>query len=281
MIRIRKTSPAPEVLLTRGGRARADLCARYEEDPKGYDSGTKVFVFNAGIYGHPDVRNVLMEAQHAKCAFCESKFRHIAYGDVEHFRPKAGCRQVENGPLLRPGYYWLAYEWENLYLSCALCNQRFKGSLFPLRVAKSRAKNHRRRVRAEEPLLIDPGGDEPERLIGFRREVPYAVANNARARVTIDALGLQRTELMEQRRERLTLLWALRVVAESDKPEAVAAREKLATMVQGPSEYSSMAKAFLREPSRRRTVAARKKAGHLGHSGSGERKAQQGRSGRR
>lgn len=267
--------------MTRGTRARAALCAGYEKDPKGYASGKRVFAFEPGIYGHTTVRKALMEAQHGKCAFCESKFDHIAYGDVEHFRPKAGCLQVEDGPLLRPGYYWLSYEWGNLYLSCVLCNQRFKRNLFPLRVARNRVRYHGGRISIEKPLLIDPGHDDPERFIGFRREVPYAVGNNVRARVTIGALGLDRTELMEQRRERLTLLWALRVVAESGKPEAVAAQEKLAEMVQAPSEYSSMAKAFLREPARRRTVSARKKTGHPGRSGSNARKAQQGRSGKR
>nr|WP_239015299.1 AAA family ATPase [Archangium violaceum] len=77
-----------------------------------------------------------------KCAFCESQLAHISYGDVEHFRPKAGWRQEEGGPLGRPGYYWLAYEWTNLFLACTLCNQQFKRNLFPLRTPSRRARSH-------------------------------------------------------------------------------------------------------------------------------------------
>ena len=61
--------------------------------------------------------------------FCESKVSHIAYGDVEHFRPKAGYRQRPEDPLVQPGYYWLAYEWSNLLFCCQLCNQRFKATI--------------------------------------------------------------------------------------------------------------------------------------------------------
>ena len=54
------------------------------------------------------VKDALREAQHGKCAFCESKISHIAHGDVEHFRPKAGYRQNPEDPLVQPGYYWLS-----------------------------------------------------------------------------------------------------------------------------------------------------------------------------
>ena len=60
------------------------------------------------------------------CAFCESKVRHIAHGDVEHFRPKAGYEQGHR--FNRNGYFWEAYRWENLYYSCQTCNQVYKGN---------------------------------------------------------------------------------------------------------------------------------------------------------
>jgi hypothetical protein len=36
------------------------------------------FEFDGGIYGHRSVKDALREAQHGKCAFCESKIAHIS-----------------------------------------------------------------------------------------------------------------------------------------------------------------------------------------------------------
>jgi hypothetical protein len=58
-----------------------------------YRSGTKLFDFDGTLYGAVSVKKALRKAQHDKCAFCESKIAHVAYGDVEHFRPKAGVMQ--------------------------------------------------------------------------------------------------------------------------------------------------------------------------------------------
>ena len=119
------------------------LCEQYDSSPDSYKSGAKAFAsrdFESGIYGAKSVKQALQKAQHGKCAFCESKITHIAYGDVEHFRPKAGYRQCPKDPLVRPGYYRLAYEWSNLFFCCTLCNQRFKGNHFPLADPARRAQ---------------------------------------------------------------------------------------------------------------------------------------------
>jgi hypothetical protein len=44
-----------------------------------------------------------------------------------HYRPKGGFRQRRSGVLKVPGYYWLAYDWRNLLVSCAVCNRREEG----------------------------------------------------------------------------------------------------------------------------------------------------------
>lgn len=126
MIRIHKPAAPPAVLASKGTAETNRNRGAYEADPAAYDSGATTFSFDSGLYGHESVKAELIKAQHAKCCFCESKITHIAYGDVEHFRPKAGYRQHPDDPLGRPGYYWLAYDWSNLYLACQLCNQRFK-----------------------------------------------------------------------------------------------------------------------------------------------------------
>lgn len=189
---------------------------------------------------------MLLKAQHGKCAFCESKVAHISYGDVEHFRPKAGWRQAEGEPLGLPGYYWLAYEWTNLFLACTLCNQQFKKNLFPLQTSARRARSHKEDVTAEDPLLLDPTVDDPEAFISFREEVPYAVDGNARGEATIHTLGLRRDALAEQRRKHLTLVKTLQRLIELRDPEATKARKLLESMQQDSGEYAAMTRAFLR-----------------------------------
>ena len=92
MIRVRKPAEPPAVLRTKGAHARRALSRAYSRAPRSYEKGKRVFEFEPGLYSHETVKQALLEAQHGKCAFCESKVAHISFGDVEHFRPKAGWR---------------------------------------------------------------------------------------------------------------------------------------------------------------------------------------------
>src|SRR5262249_19201025 len=152
----------------------------------------KTFRFKGAIYGHPSVKDALRKAQHDKCALCEAKITHVQYGDVEHFRPKAGYRQHPEDPLVRPGYYWLAYEWSNLLFCCQLCNQRFKGNHFPLADPARRARSHRDDITQEEPLLINPTTEDPADFLEFRENVIRAIDDNPRGNATIKVFGLDR-----------------------------------------------------------------------------------------
>jgi uncharacterized protein (TIGR02646 family) len=155
------------------------------------------------------VKSALRVAQNDKCAFCESKITHIGYGDIEHFRPKGGVRQHETEPLKYPGYYWLVYEWDNLFLSCQLCNQRFKRNCFPLRNPKQRVRTHRGTLSRESPLLVCPA-DPPDLHITFVNELAVPSNGSEMGRVTIDLLGLNRDELLQRRRDRRIVLLTLR-----------------------------------------------------------------------
>jgi hypothetical protein len=137
-------------------------------------------------------------------------------GDVEHYRPKAGFSQGKRGRIEGPGYYWLAYEWSNLLLCCAICNQRFKRSLFPLADPTKRARSHRHDVRLEEPLFIDPATQDPEEHISFRQEIPFPVGGSRAGKATIEALGLDREILNERRRDRLAQLRILAKLVEME-----------------------------------------------------------------
>lgn len=205
MIRIRKGDP-PTVLREQGARATDRLLAEYDAAPTEYASGARQFDFDQGLYGHPSVKAALRAAQHEKCAFCESRFSHTAYGDVEHLRPKKGYKQRSRDALRRPGYYWLAYEWSNLFFSCQLCNQRFKRNLFPLANSRQRVRSHHHDLAREKPLLIDPGRLDPAACLGFREEMAHPVKGRREGKTTIQALGLNRKELLEMRLRHLTYI---------------------------------------------------------------------------
>lgn len=67
----------------------------------------------------------LLAESHNKCAYCETPTRVVAYGDVEHFRPKSV-------------YWWLAYSYENYLPSCGACNQEYKKDFFELEDKKNK-----------------------------------------------------------------------------------------------------------------------------------------------
>jgi len=250
MIRIAKSAEPPAVLATRGANKVAEMCAAFEGSEAEYRSGGRRFTFDRAVYGAPEVKEALKSAQHRKCAFCESLVDHVYPGDVEHYRPKAAVCREEDGALERPGYYWLAYDWDNLLFSCALCNQRHKANRFPLADATVRARCHRDALDDESPLFIHPAKEDPEPLIGFRAEVPFPVDGDPRARITIEALGLDREALNEIRRRRLEAMTMVAMVLDSpDVPEDLKeeARALLVGYVAQAAEYSSMARCFFRE----------------------------------
>jgi uncharacterized protein (TIGR02646 family) len=209
VIRIKKPEQAPAILKNRGREATRQLCEQYDSSPVAYKKGAKSFTsgdFDSDIYGAKSVKQALQKAQHGKCAFCESKITHITYGDVEHFRPKAGYRQRPDDPLVRPGYYWLAYDWSNLFFCCSLCNQRFKRNHFPLTDATQRAASHHDPIEREQPLLIHPEFDDPASFLEFDQEYVRSIGGHPRGEATILILGLNREEIVEKRRHLFGLI---------------------------------------------------------------------------
>lgn len=75
--------------------------------------------FEYSRYKSSDVKTLLEQAFHGKCAYCESPYGVTQPVDVEHFRPKGKVEGVEHA-----GYWWLAMDWDNLLPSCIDCNRR-------------------------------------------------------------------------------------------------------------------------------------------------------------
>ena len=229
---------------------QAEHCRDYDASPAEYDAGRKTFPFDATIYRHGTVIQALIDAQHGKCCFCETRIREE--GDVEHFRPKGGLRQEARARLEKPGYYWLAYDWNNLLLACSVCNQRHKKNLFPLVDPGKRVHIHSGDVSQEKPVFINPAETDPAGYIAFRKEVPYAINGNRRAQKTIKALGLRRSVLSEKRRERLDQLLFLRKVLDQEvelgrtaggREILEEARDLLQKATLDSAEYAAMARA--------------------------------------
>lgn len=202
MIRIDRPTVTPAQLGLGAGLVQTKIDA-HDADPPLYTTLKGKFSFDVGVYGHADVRQILKTAQLWKCCFCESKIEDVSYGEVEHFRPKAAWQQAKGSKLTRPGYYWLAYSWDNLLWSCKMCNGTHKKNLFPLEDPATRDCAGRS-VANEAPLLIDPSACDPREHIRFKLD--KAVGITDAGRITINSLGLNREKLIESRRERLQYL---------------------------------------------------------------------------
>lgn len=92
MIRINKN---PQIPVSLQSEYVQDELTRLERKASG---GDRIVYsdFNDELYGAQDVRAVLKEDQHGKCAYCESKMNVTSPADIEHFRPKTYSKQDEN-----------------------------------------------------------------------------------------------------------------------------------------------------------------------------------------
>ena len=83
----------------------------------------------------------LMRLFHEKCAFCESRVSADTPGILDHFRPKWATRGL--GREYAPDHYWwLAFAWNNLYLTCPNCNKQ-RGPRFPVKKASPSGSRRR------------------------------------------------------------------------------------------------------------------------------------------
>lgn len=124
-------------------------------------------VMFGNLYRADDVKELLKEDQHGKCAYCE-RYLNGDYGAVEHYRPKGGYMQSCDDVLHAPGYYWLTYDWNNLLYSCDRCNTSYKRNLFPL-VNDAERNIAAEDISKEKPLIINPAMEDPGDHIEFHQ----------------------------------------------------------------------------------------------------------------
>ncbi len=231
MIRIDKSNVSIPTVLTTSGRWAT------ESNNHGYLNGKRIFSFSKNIYGHASVKHLLIDLQHDKCCFCERKVSAGEPGHVEHYRPKGGYKQSDTSALVKPGYYWLAYDFDNLYFSCYRCNATYKKNYFPLSEPFQRARCHTDRIANEDPLIINPA-DDPSIDLYFDREV--IKHRSLKGRETIKRTGLNRKYLSDERYEYLQLLDILARVARGTDNIALLARNQFLKAARKESLFSYM-----------------------------------------
>ena len=222
MIPIHK-GETPQILSTKG----KDLTNEMKDS---FNNGQISFAFDSKIYGGKTVKNALSKAQSHKCCFCESSL-HAQHGDVEHFRPKGGWQQTDTDKLSSIGYYWLAYDWDNLFLSCQKCNQSFKKNFFPLENTQTRALDHTHDLQNEISLIINPATDNPQEHLLFKKEV--ITYKTIRGQETIKRTALDQELFEEDRRivfSYVDILLKSLALVEKDKIETPTAQDIIATI---------------------------------------------------
>lgn len=162
------------------------------------------------------VRSGLMSAQRHRCVYCG---RDIGGGDIEHLRPKAAVARAAPWVAQPPGYWWLTWTWENLFIACGPCNSGLKQARFPIvgpplvGPASGRPLTARHFDTGAERGMVDPGREDP--LDALRWE-PVGLPPAARERWTwglvawpphapsaggklfLEALPLDKDNLVEQ-----------------------------------------------------------------------------------
>lgn len=213
------------------------------------------------IYAHLQVRLALEKLFHGKCAYCESAIGAVASWDVDHFRPKGRVAERPD----HPGYFWLTYEWTNLYPACTLCNQRRhdpphwddpavgvggKRDLFPLADEGHRAMAAGADLALESRLLLDPCDDEPQFSLTFDA-LGHPVGLDPRGEASIEVFHLQRKRLRDLRRR--VIEKAIKVVAELRRlapadPGRPRAEADLEELTREESLYAAAARAVRDNP---------------------------------
>jgi uncharacterized protein (TIGR02646 family) len=211
--------------VSRFERERANAIAfftdesHYQNDEKLGDAS-----FSFAVYKDKEIAKALSKSFRRKCAYCESKFAAVTPADIEHYRPKGSIATGQRE--LKPGYYWLAGDWDNLLLSCPHCNRSYqhevpgqtknvtlgKGSQFPLSDETKRVRSHGGDIATEADyrLLLHPCIDRPEDHLSFGTDglvrASRKGAEGEAAKASIDVYALQRKDLVEARRDSLNEL---------------------------------------------------------------------------
>ena len=163
---------------------------------RGAGRSQREFPFDHRIYRNSDVVKALLDLFESRCAFCESMLAENA--EVVHFRPASRAMAL-NGDVSPEHYWWLVYEWQNLYPACIDC-YKAKGTRFPIARQRANPEAAGRSLDVEGPLLVDPCTGSVGQA--FATLTDGALSPWSReGEKTIEIFALNRPQLVEARRK--------------------------------------------------------------------------------
>ncbi|MGI0116768.1 hypothetical protein [Zooshikella sp. RANM57] len=154
--------------------------------------GFTAAAFDSSLYACDELVQSCQALTEGNCAYCETPLMVSGNGIVSHHRPVWGycqtvlphrkqephkCTEQQSIQLIRPGFYWLAYEQSNLMYTCIECSHYYKGIQYPLLENKKKqssdeklssyAYNEGFDKRDSQSLLVNPYHDNPRDWIRF------------------------------------------------------------------------------------------------------------------
>lgn len=202
----------------------------------------------------------LIKASEGKCWYCEKR-EDRSDKPVDHFRPKGRV----HGAKSHPGYWWKAFDWRNLRLSCTYCNSRRrdvetgyvggKQDYFPVIEPPQRQQSEG--DPEDRPELLDPLVDEDTKKLtfltnGFSAPADEDEASEAhiRARSSIRLYHLDHTSLVRERKQiaidiRELVKEGQRAVEEGDKEARSRVKKALIRKARHKAELSTAARIYL------------------------------------
>ncbi len=168
MIKIKKAD-APDWL---GSIEAETACAKYVEwRAQSNHGGKSSRAHEPTPWNREEVKTALIAESNGKCIYCESKVRHVSFGDIEHLKPKSGFPE-------------LVLSWRNLGLVCQRCNN-----------AKSNKWS-------DSDPIVSPFDDDPAEHLLFVGA--FVSARTGRGTSTREHAGLMRNDLLEKRETVIT-----------------------------------------------------------------------------
>jgi uncharacterized protein (TIGR02646 family) len=231
MIRRERASVAPpKRFLSRARKALGELRSFYELD-RSVRSQRRA-PEDPSLLADSSLRAALLKLFDGKCAYCESPLAKVEF-DVDRFRPPRDAMDQSNRVDDPDLYWWLAYDWENLYAACPACASA-KATRFPVRRKRAAPEARGPELDDEQRMLLDPCADEPEDELRFSADGTVAGVTE-RGAVSIEVFALNRRELVRARRSAAEKLLALLVTVPADRIEA-----QRATLAPAAAPYAAM-----------------------------------------
>ena len=173
------------------------------------DRAQKRFV---DYYLPENISESLHKLFNGKCAYCESNFDvetpfvqtkidlSLTYYDrIDHFRPRNNAKGFVKSKFSADHYWWLTYEWQNLYYCCPECRNS-KASWFPV-VGERTVKelDYKKIIKTERNLILDPCNDDIIGQFKFDLRTGKIYSDTRKGEITIKLLDLNRIILEDRR----------------------------------------------------------------------------------